>query len=128
MFADNTYSKPFFVTYFNTSFFISPLIPIGLRKAYQSWKAGKLSQITSVQALIDRLRDEETRPFLRVDGDAQAEDEHDNEHQQLLTGDSSTPVDGDIGFRATARLSLQFCFLWVSRTISPFINHVKMNC
>ena len=113
IFADSTFSKPFFVTYFNTSFFISPLIPIAIRKVHQSWKAGKLSQFTSVRALIDRLGDEETRPFLRADGEAQGGNEDGDEDQQGLPG-SSSPTDGRLGLRATARLSLQFCLLWVS--------------
>ncbi|PSK42923.1 hypothetical protein B9Z65_6877 [Elsinoe australis] len=34
LFADNTYSKPFLVTYVNTSFFVIPLMPIFLRQLY----------------------------------------------------------------------------------------------
>lgn len=34
LFADNTYSKPYLVTYINTAFFIVPLIPLLLRQAY----------------------------------------------------------------------------------------------
>ena len=36
MFADDTYSKPFFVTYVNSSFFILPLVPLVIRKLYES--------------------------------------------------------------------------------------------
>lgn len=36
IFSDDTYSKPYFVTYVNTSFFILPLIPILIKKAYQN--------------------------------------------------------------------------------------------
>ncbi|KAF4551163.1 EamA-like transporter-like protein 4 [Elsinoe fawcettii] len=34
LFADNTYSKPFLVTYVNTSFFVIPLIPMFVRQLY----------------------------------------------------------------------------------------------
>ncbi|KAL9105279.1 MAG: hypothetical protein Q9227_009518 [Pyrenula ochraceoflavens] len=37
IFADNTYAKPFFVTYINTSVFTTLLIPILSKRAYRRW-------------------------------------------------------------------------------------------
>ncbi|KAG9876497.1 hypothetical protein KCU94_g22451, partial [Aureobasidium melanogenum] len=36
LFADNTYSKPYLVTYVNTACFIIPLLPIVVRRLYLS--------------------------------------------------------------------------------------------
>ena len=52
IFADNTYSKPFFVTYVNSAFFVTPLAPVLAWRAYrqpdelrQWWKDFSLSLI-----------------------------------------------------------------------------------
>ena len=67
-----------------------------------------------MRALIDRLGEEETRPFLRADGEAHGESDDGDGYQQPLGG-SLSPMDGKLGLRATARLSLQFCLLWVRK-------------
>ncbi|TKA78685.1 hypothetical protein B0A55_04497 [Friedmanniomyces simplex] len=137
IFADDTYSKPFFVTYVNTSFFIVPLIPILVRQAYrepqalwQYWASGR-----------QRVRAQYVP--LRADGSADDSVHADSPRsprsrwrrqsmsasEELLLGDSlnnsshasdpkETPPTHDttsssqLTLPATARLSLEFCLLW----------------
>ncbi|KAL1953081.1 hypothetical protein VTO42DRAFT_3619 [Malbranchea cinnamomea] len=118
IFADDTYSKPFFVTYFNTSFFVSTLVPIGVRELYRAWKAGKLGQVTSVRTIIDRQREEEARPFLSSQGEAQ--DANQQFDEQARHRHAENLSDDILGFKATARLSFQFCLLWFSANYFAF--------
>ncbi|KAJ5101790.1 hypothetical protein NUU61_004012 [Penicillium alfredii] len=103
IFADNTYAKPFFVTYFNTSIFILPLFTILGRRIWSLWRADKLSQITSFRSFLRHL------------------DSHDScaeEHQHMLPRESFDEARGGVdpsaklGLRATAKLSFEFCLLW----------------
>ena len=125
MFADNTFSKPFFVVYINTSFFIIPLIPTIVKRFYRLQRAGKLSQITSLHSLFTELdaprKHQEEDPFLKAD-----EEESNDEFQQhspaerLLDSQATGPETSEdessekLGLKATAKLSLEFCMLWVS--------------
>ncbi|KAI9671471.1 MAG: hypothetical protein M1831_004380 [Alyxoria varia] len=52
VFADSTYSKPYLVTYVNTSFFSLPLIPLFLKRTYQK---GSLPSF-SISEAINSLR------------------------------------------------------------------------
>jgi solute carrier family 35, member F5 len=46
IFADNTYSKPYFVTYTNTAFFLLPLIPMLLKQLHDDgYKVPELRQL-----------------------------------------------------------------------------------
>ena len=87
-----------------------------MRTVYQFWRAGKLNQLASVRALIDRFGEEETRPFLHANGETGGGNEDEDEYQEGSV-DNTPPTDGKLGFRATARLSLQFCLLWVGGMI-----------
>ncbi|PGH19461.1 hypothetical protein AJ80_03962 [Polytolypa hystricis UAMH7299] len=127
IFADNTYSKPYFVTYLNTTTFISPLFPIIGKRLFRLWRAGKLSQIKSLRSLLVEFdaheKNEESRPFL----DADAEDGAENgqrDAEPLLRASSENEGRGDVqearagkgklGFKETAKLSLEFCLLWAN--------------
>jgi solute carrier family 35 protein F5 len=68
IFADNSYSKPYFVTYINTTFFIIPLIPMFIHHLwldrsntiYQKPLLAQLSDLLSRRAgKISLLRDHE---------------------------------------------------------------------
>ncbi|WEW60988.1 hypothetical protein PRK78_006477 [Emydomyces testavorans] len=119
IFADNTYSKPFFVTYINTAFFTLPLVPFALRKLLQRWKERKLgaggSQRTDTGGQLDV---EESHPFLGLLGDDA--DNSRNGHGRLGVDLGILPYDGKenipekLDFRATARLSFEFCLLWAN--------------
>jgi solute carrier family 35 protein F5 len=135
IFADNTYSKPFFVTYINTSFFILPLTPIIVKRLYQLWSAGKLAQVTSIRTLLAQLdvphSNLEQSPFLKAD-----DEESDTEQGDAGDGLFISEEDGSAGHRetsgrlglvATAKLSIEFCMLWV-RLLSLFGLFEVTNC
>ncbi|EHA18898.1 hypothetical protein ASPNIDRAFT_124139 [Aspergillus niger ATCC 1015] len=96
IFADDTYSKPFFVTYINTSIFILPLFTILFRRLVKLWRAGKLYRIRSFKSLLEHL------------------DSHDTnvEARGILSHDASQQ--SKLGLKATAKLSFEFCLLWAN--------------
>ncbi|OJD19135.1 hypothetical protein AJ78_00921 [Emergomyces pasteurianus Ep9510] len=128
IFSDNTYSKPFFVTYLNTSFFLFPLLSILGHRLFHLWRAGKLSKATTFGALLDQLDSheaaDESRPFLTADDDVSAggDSRRGQRYQQLRTDDEGLGDDNDnvdssserLGFKATAKLSLEFCLVWAN--------------
>lgn len=110
IFADKTYPKPFFVTYTNTSMFMMPLLIIVARRTWGLWHLGKLSQITSVKSFLNHLdshdpKDEE-ESMLRSGSD--------EEDGGRLSRERQDAPSGKLGLKATAKLSIQFCLLWVS--------------
>lgn len=110
IFADKTYPKPFFVTYTNTSMFMMPLLLIVARRTWGLWRLGKLSQITSVKSFLNHLdshdpKDEE-ESMLRTGSDEEDGGRFPRERQDAPSG--------KLGLKATAKLSIQFCLLWVS--------------
>ncbi|RMZ02154.1 hypothetical protein D0860_07337 [Hortaea werneckii] len=134
IFADNTYSKPYLVTYVNTSFFIVPLIPILARRAYhdpegvkQWWREARQS-LRQRYAPIRQQEEEEGDDSAYTDSLSSRRRRHcSSESQNLLSGDcmASSPglsVKGapvvHTGHHApltvlkTAWLSLEFCFIW----------------
>ncbi|KAJ5832185.1 hypothetical protein N7474_000496 [Penicillium riverlandense] len=118
IFADNTYSKPFFVTYVNTSLFILPLFTILFRRLWRLWRSRRLSQITSFQSLLRHLdshdpKAEEEQAILHA---AAAEDDfHGHERRESAQYVRSMLKDPNakLGLKATAKLSFEFCLLWV---------------
>lgn len=123
IFADNTYSKPFFLTYLNTSCFILPLLVILVARVWKLWRLNRLSQITSWKSFLEQL--DSTDP----DSDEQAvlyqqvanEDAEDDVQASGAagSGESAMKAYGSprLGLRGTATLSLQFCILWVRVSI-----------
>ena len=114
IFADDTYSKPFFLTYLNTSIFILPLLGILLFRAWKLWRANKLFQVTSWKNLLQHL-----------DSDNPQAEEQEILYNEIIdneegVGDDDTraatkhPESSKLGLRGTAKLSLQFCILWVN--------------
>ncbi|KAL4796020.1 hypothetical protein BDV19DRAFT_388731 [Aspergillus venezuelensis] len=137
IFADNTYSKPFFVTYLNTSTFILPLFTIVASRLWSLSSAGKLYQVQSLGSLIHLLdsnqegrRGSERQRILgrdREDGfGAGAENEgvRSWEDDDTLEDTNKGHGDGDgkLGLRETARLSFHFCLLWFTA------NYFSMAC
>ncbi|CAI7567543.1 unnamed protein product [Penicillium manginii] len=117
IFADNTYPKPFFVTYVNTSLFILPLFTILLGRTWTLWRSKKLSQITSFRSLLRHLDSEDPKPeeqgILRggsFDNESRAHDVENPLYASANNGDQSAKL----GLRATAKLSLEFCLLWAN--------------
>ena len=124
IFADNTYSKPYFVTYVNTSFFILPLIPILVNKAYRNpdelkrWK-------DEIQTRLSRqyapLKQEETESFHTESPVISGRRRSVSPFPEVLLGDSMErsqelsamqPDTTPLTLAETAMLSLEFCMLW----------------
>lgn len=131
IFADNTYAKPFFLTYLNTTCFMLAAVPGICRSAHQKRREGKLS--SSIRKVITKpwhslceiwtdKPEEEGEPFFKPDEDPTA-------HQRastarLLTTESTRfrRMRTHLGFKSTARLSFTFCILWFSA------NYFAMAC
>ncbi|KAF2163339.1 hypothetical protein M409DRAFT_68604 [Zasmidium cellare ATCC 36951] len=131
IFADDTYSKPYLVTYINTSFFIVPLIPIIINKAYRNpeeikrWKEEILSRISSQYALLKQedehsyhdspnltsSRRRSLSPFPDVVlGDAMERSQELPAKASLIAEPTATSA--PLTISETAMLSLEFCLLW----------------
>lgn len=120
IFADNTYSKPFFVTYINTSLFILPLFTIILGRVWRLWRSGKTSRIHSFQSLLRHLDshdpDSETQSILHHDTGRDSEDaisDPEGWNAARLAPEGKYQESSKLGLRATAKLSFEFCMLWV---------------
>ncbi|GAB1730228.1 hypothetical protein NU195Hw_g3610t1 [Hortaea werneckii] len=134
IFADNTYSKPYLVTYVNTSFFIVPLIPILARRAYHDPEGLKQWWRESRQSLRQRYAPIRQQEEDEIDGSAYTDSlssrrrrHSSSESQNLLLGDSMASSQGlsvkgapvvhkghhaPLTVPETAWLSLEFCFIW----------------
>ncbi|KNG47863.1 vacuolar membrane protein [Stemphylium lycopersici] len=134
IFADNSYSKPYFVTYTNTAFFILPLIPMFIHHLWvdrhRSSNARQHRQplLAHLRDLLQRqtgkwtlLRDHETRSSSL----ASHKPRNDEAAEVLLSssahGSQSLGSGKDKGqeeaaegltLNETARLALEFCILW----------------
>ncbi|KIN04990.1 hypothetical protein OIDMADRAFT_39431 [Oidiodendron maius Zn] len=118
IFADNTFSKPYFVTYLNTSCFAVSLFPIFLRAPYRrnlseiraaileyfqsSKKSNRWGRRKSTDSTEDPLSTSETR--LLGDGESPGE--------RLSGTYPLADSDGPLGFRDTVAISLEFSLLW----------------
>ncbi|RMY40629.1 hypothetical protein D0866_01138 [Hortaea werneckii] len=134
IFADNTYSKPYLVTYVNTSFFIVPLIPILARRAYhdpeglKQWWQDSRQSLRQRYAPIRQQEEEEGDGSAYTDSLSSRRRRHSSsESQNLLLGDSMASSQGlsvkgapvvptrkhaPLTLPETAWLSLEFCFIW----------------
>ncbi|KAK5118936.1 hypothetical protein LTR62_000147 [Meristemomyces frigidus] len=133
IFADNTYSKPYLVTYINTSFFIIPLIPILLHRLHKHpedvrnwwatvWPGARgsyavLGDTDSAGAPLysNSLRSTRTRTPLVNPSEEQPPStsmtdscDFDSKRAPIELSAASTKLN----LRETARLSLEFCILW----------------
>ncbi|KAL4890231.1 hypothetical protein BDV59DRAFT_209852 [Aspergillus ambiguus] len=123
IFADDTYSKPFFVTYINTSLFILPLFTIVLGRVWRLWRANRLSHVRTLGDLLRHLDADdssaETRSILRHSADGR--DSYDGPVDpetwnagRVRSALNSTADTSKLGLRATAKLSFEFCLLWAN--------------
>ncbi|KAK4502548.1 hypothetical protein PRZ48_005973 [Zasmidium cellare] len=133
IFADDTYSKPYLVTYINTSFFILPLIPIIINKAYRHpeeikrWKEEVLSRISSQYALLRQEDAEESsyhdspnltssrRRSLSALPDVVLGDAMERSQELPAKASLVEPLptsSAPLTLSETAMLSLEFCLLW----------------
>ncbi|UKZ70422.1 uncharacterized protein TrAtP1_011402 [Trichoderma atroviride] len=106
IFSDQTYDKPFFLVYFNTSMFAISLIPMFIRYLAQRGIHGLRSDIRRIWAEY-RYRAAAANPTTDEEGSEVHERLLVNEH-----GPGWNSTDEKLGFRETAVLSLEFCILW----------------
>lgn len=120
IFADDSYSKPYFVTYVNTAFFAISLIPIFLRIVHQHG-IGHV-QASMVEYWQGRMSDYQAVRGKSPDGDEDAEDPMTASQTRLLVDGQAglalsmsgepQPPEGVLSVPETAKLSLEFCMLW----------------
>ena len=113
IFADGSYTKPYFVTYINSAFFTLFLIPVAIQRLRASGGSlrGALRNEGASADYTPILEDEElAKPDERIDSE---------QSHRLLVDDhlaNSGPVKDiaadHLNLRETARLSLEFCILW----------------
>lgn len=117
IFSDNTYSKPFFLVYINTSMFAISLIPMGIRYVAQTgisslraqtvelWQEARHGIKRSVKSQDEATVEDDEAGALLV------EDEGSLEALDLVPS-ASSKAEEKLSFRETAWLSLEFCMLW----------------
>lgn len=86
-----------------------PLFVILGRRTLTLWRQGRLSQVTSLKGLLRHLDSY----------DPKAEEESMLNHDSDMEGARPRRISQDLsgrklGLKATAKLSVQFCLLWVS--------------
>ncbi|KUJ22212.1 uncharacterized protein LY89DRAFT_396166 [Mollisia scopiformis] len=120
IFADNTYSKPYFVTYVNTATFAISLIPILIRLSYEHGFAHvQTSAVEFWRSRVGHYRGVKTKS---EDTEDDLEDPMSASQTRLLVDDEPASMHGassDVGaqegmlsLQETATLSLEFCLLW----------------
>ena len=124
IFADDSYSKPYFVTYVNSSFFSILLLLVAIRRL---WSSGASAQ----RAVCGHDRSVHYLPV--VEEEEQAYIKHgDGEATQEASGSPCSPFlieelsknsglepnssEGRLEVRETLKLSFEFCILWVGIT------------
>ena len=120
IFADNSFSKPYFVTYINTSIFAISLIPVSLRLSHQHGFA--LIRTSAIEYWQGRMESNSSNRKSTAEGDEEAQDDMSSSLTRLLVDDEQGPSmslsgdpeqpEGVLSLPETARLSLEFCLLW----------------
>ena len=120
IFADNSFAKPFFVTYLNTACFILPALPTLLRQLCRRLRAGDLMASLKISFRhIVSFRSHgvaESEPFLKPDDEREGDEEA---HGHGLDEGSSS---SNLSLTETAKLSFEFCILWF------LANYFAMGC
>ncbi|KIW33786.1 uncharacterized protein PV07_00610 [Cladophialophora immunda] len=139
IFADNTYAKPFFLTYLNTSTFMLAMIPTLVRTAYKRHRErGDLYDTIRANVLRTIKRKGYSRVSSTVDDGQDPEEGQDSDLETFIQkpgrngsnagvprrpGRHSVEEGGKhLGIIPTARLALAFCILWFSA------NYFAMAC
>ena len=135
MFADNTFSKPYFVTYLNTAMFAFSLIPIFFRLAHQH---GLRNVRTSALQYWQGSMDGYSRIGKSDDGEEEAQDPMSASQIRLLVdedGNQTLSLRGlpqgpeeVLSVREIAKLSLEFCLLWfvANYLVSACLEHTSV--
>lgn len=118
IFADNSYAKPFFLTYLNTSAFTLCIIPRLFNSARRKHTAGTLSDdlraLFSIKTLkrFWRNETEEAQIYVPVGDEEESFLKPASAAQSLKSGKSLEEGSKTLDIISTARLSLAFCILW----------------
>ncbi|KAI9816844.1 MAG: hypothetical protein M1827_001489 [Pycnora praestabilis] len=125
IFADNSYSKPYFVTYINTSFFAVALIPIFAKRIHEDRRSGVPFRLSTFWNWSSKrylqVSDGEDHSFLKPDDEEFRHRRTRSPSGRLLFEDSmgnsqslegEKPVEGTLDTWETMKLSLEFCLLW----------------
>lgn len=101
------------MTYINTSLFTMPLVTILISRTWGLWRTNRISRVNSFRSLLHHLDSDnpkhgEEREYLRA-GSLDYESGGDDTARDLRPKSD----DGKLGLKATAKLSFQFCLLWV---------------
>ncbi|QDS77309.1 hypothetical protein FKW77_004616 [Venturia effusa] len=129
MFADNTYSKPYFVTYVNSSFFCIPLIPIAIHAFYKnpnevrrlkSLLPGRVKEYPRVASTeVYEEEEDSSKPWpderhglLRADGSSSPTSFQDDAMESSQALGFMPDNTEKLGLIETAKLSMEFSFLW----------------
>ena len=105
------------MTYFNTSLFTLPLITLLVSRTWSLWRSNKLRRVDSFRSLLRYLDSEDSkadeRTILRsgsFDDEARDGDDFEAARYPLTREDAENEK---LGLKATAKLSFQFCLIWV---------------
>jgi solute carrier family 35 protein F5 len=131
MFADDSYSKPYFVTYVNTSFFIIPLLPMFLHHLWVDRHRANNARQPLLSHIRDFLQQRAGKWTLLRDHESSTSStqsshktrERGDEAEVLLSSSAHGSASKDIQERgndeedgltlyATAKIALEFCLLW----------------
>ncbi|MCJ1298699.1 hypothetical protein MMC08_001489 [Hypocenomyce scalaris] len=123
IFADDSYSKPYFVTYINTSFFSIALFVIIVRNLYANGSKFRVWQGRIQSSNYAPITGEEEQAFLKPDdldevlrgGNHETREgllDSQRVGSEVLGSVRTEAVSGMLDVRETAKLSLEFCILW----------------
>lgn len=133
IFADDTYSRPYLVTYVNSSFFAFLLVPLLIRYLLTSngpWQAifHNREEFVGYAPLVDGsdhvsgARRSHDEPLMRNGYATGApEDGSPRFSTRLRKENARTSVEDRLDFRETAWLSLEFSILWVTSRSYIFV-------
>ncbi|CAF9908521.1 hypothetical protein IMSHALPRED_006696 [Imshaugia aleurites] len=119
IFADDSYSKPYFVTYVNSSFFSILLLQVAARRLWAS--NGSLQGAIRGHGSTHYVPmvEEEEQTFVQPDDEGGIQEASRSPHSRLLIEEPSnspevarSPPDGRLKVRETLKLSFEFCILW----------------
>lgn len=115
IFADNTYSKPYFVTYINTSFFAISLVPIFLNIAHKQGYSSLRNAFSRSCQGYSRAPQEDAPKSMDAEERSESSahllgtDEEGLPHPNISDKAEIEPI---LTVYETAKLSLEFCLLW----------------
>ena len=121
IFADDTYSKPYFVTYVNSSFFSVLLILVVAKRLWAS--GGSIRGAIrghNHATLYSAISEDEHEAFVKPNDEEGVQGVSRSPRSQLLveepmsrSGTTAGITEARLNVRETAWLSFEFCILWV---------------